>query len=58
LAECELKGVKAIGRSRLEAPEVDGVVYLKGTGSNKLQAGDFVKAEVVEGLDYDVVAKI
>lgn len=54
----EVKGAKAIARSQLEAPEVDGVVYVKGRDAAKLQAGDCIEAEVVDALDYDVVVKI
>ena len=50
-------GAGAVGRSRLEAPEVDGVVFLKGRGVRKMQAGDLVRARVMNGLDYDLVAE-
>jgi len=53
-----VKDVFTIGRSQLEAPEVDGVIYLKGRIASKLPPGTFVKAEVVEALDYDLVAKM
>ena len=53
-----VKGSGAVARSQLEAPEVDGVVYLEGHGANKLQPGDFATVEVVRALDYDVVAKL
>jgi ribosomal protein S12 methylthiotransferase len=56
VAESPVKGAKTIARSQLEAPEVDGVVYVKGRA--KLSPGDIVKAEVVDALDYDLVAKI
>ncbi len=58
LEESPVKGAKLLCRSKLEAPEVDGVVYLKGRNAAALQTGDFVEAEIVEALDYDVVAKI
>ena len=58
LEESPVKGAKMLCRSKLEAPEVDGVVYLKGKGAAKLSPGDFVEAEIVEAMDYDVVAKI
>ena len=58
LAESPVKGAKILARSKLEAPEVDGVVYLKGRGADKLQPGDFVDVEVTEALDYDIVAKM
>jgi ribosomal protein S12 methylthiotransferase len=52
-----IKGAGAIARSQLEAPEVDGVIYLEGPGVGKLQPGDFVQATVTGALDYDLVAK-
>lgn len=58
IGESEVKGAKVIARSKLEAPEVDGVVYIKGRDAAKLQAGDFLEAKIVDALDYDVVAKI
>ena len=42
--------------SRLEAPEVDGVVYLKGRGIDKHPPGTILSAKVVAALDYDIVA--
>ena len=53
-----IKGAKALSRSRFEAPEVDGVVFLKGRGSEKLQPGDFVNAKIIASTDYDLVAQI
>ena len=47
----------AIARSQLESAEVDGVIFLKGRGTNKLAPGTFVNAEIVDALDYDLVAK-
>ena len=47
-----------VARSQLEAPEVDGVIYVKGAKAAKLQPGDIIKAEVIDALDYDLVAKI
>ena len=58
LSESPVKGAKVLGRSRLEAPEVDGVVYLKGRGVEKHEPGTIVSAKVVEALDYDIVAQV
>lgn len=58
LAESPVKGAKALCRSRLEAPEVDGVVYLKGKGAEKLLPGDFVEAKFRSAMDYDLVAAL
>jgi hypothetical protein len=37
---------------------VDGAVYLKGRGAEKLSPGDFVQGKVVDALDYDVVVQL
>ncbi len=51
-------GTAAVGRTRLEAPEVDGVVFLHGRGVKKLEPGTVVPARVTAGLDYDLVAQV
>ena len=43
-----------VGRSEGEAPEVDGVILVKGDG---LKPGQFVQAEVVDHRDYDLLAQ-
>jgi ribosomal protein S12 methylthiotransferase len=58
LSDSPVKGAKVLARSKLEAPEVDGVVYLKGRGAEKLAPGEIVQAKVTAALDYDVVAEI
>jgi ribosomal protein S12 methylthiotransferase len=55
---CPDPGARAIGRTRLDAPEVDGVVYLRGRGTGSAPAGTVVRAVVRKGLDYDLVADI
>jgi ribosomal protein S12 methylthiotransferase len=42
-----------IGRTKSEAPDIDGVVYVTGEG---LQAGKFVKSEIVATHGYDLIA--
>ena len=49
------EGVTAFGRTRLEAPEVDGIVLLRGN-LRMTAPGDRVMARVAEALDYDVIA--
>ncbi len=45
----------AVGRSKWDAPEIDGSVFLNGeTG---LKPGDIVRAKVVEADDYDLWAE-
>ena len=45
-----------VARSRLEAPEVDGVFFLRTPSAHQLDPGDRLRARVVEALDYDVIA--
>jgi hypothetical protein len=51
------RGVHAIGRSQLEATEVDGVIFLKGRAAARIEPGTIVKAKVEQALDYDLVAR-
>jgi ribosomal protein S12 methylthiotransferase len=44
-----------VGRSQYDAPEVDGVVYVRS--KKLLKLGDFVQARVIDSLEYDLVAQ-
>ncbi|MFA5335220.1 MAG: 30S ribosomal protein S12 methylthiotransferase RimO, partial [Candidatus Omnitrophota bacterium] len=43
-----------LGRTYMDAPEVDGNVFVKGAG---IKTGDMVKARIVDGYEYDLVAE-
>jgi ribosomal protein S12 methylthiotransferase len=45
-----------IARSAFQADDVDGVTYLRTRGAEG--PGDFVRARVVEALDYDLIAEV
>ncbi|MEO1525936.1 MAG: 30S ribosomal protein S12 methylthiotransferase RimO [Planctomycetota bacterium] len=46
-----------IGRSRAEAPDIDGVVYVSGVEEDHpLSVGDLIPCEVVASQGYDLVA--
>ena len=45
-----------IGRSEYDAPEVDGLVYVKT--NSKLKVGSFVKAKIIDALEYDLMGEI
>ncbi len=47
--------VVAIGRSRGQAPEVDGVTFISGRLPRGTGRGDILRAEVIEALGYDLV---
>jgi ribosomal protein S12 methylthiotransferase len=44
-----------IGRSEFDAPEVDGLVYIKS--KRKLKPGDFVDLKITDTLEYDLVGE-
>jgi ribosomal protein S12 methylthiotransferase len=44
-----------IGRSRADAPDVDGLVFVTGD-QYKLRAGDIVPCEIVATQEYDLIA--
>ena len=46
----------AIGRSRSDAPDIDGCVFLNG--ETELAPGDMVRGEVVEADHYDLWARL
>lgn len=46
-----------IGRSKADAPEIDGLVYLHGADKNVAQ-GAFLRARVVEAQEHDLVAEL
>lgn len=41
-----------LGRTQYDAPEVDGQVFVKS--KRKLKAGDFVRVEITDTLEYDL----
>ncbi len=44
-----------LGRSQYDAPEVDGLVYVKS--KNKLKAGDLARVKITDTLEYDLVGE-
>lgn len=54
---CDENGMyQARGRAEFQAPEVDGKVYIDN--AEHLKAGDFVKARIIEGYAYDLIAEL
>lgn len=45
-----------LGRSQYDAPEVDGLVYVKS--KRELKTGDFVKVNITDTLEYDLVGEV
>jgi ribosomal protein S12 methylthiotransferase len=45
-----------LGRTQWDAPEADGLVYVKS--KQKLSEGDFVRAKITDTLEYDLVGEV
>ena len=43
-----------LGRTYMDAPEIDGLVYIKGRG---IRTGDFVSVRVTGTLEYDLIGE-
>jgi ribosomal protein S12 methylthiotransferase len=52
----QVDGVTAIGRSRADAPEIDGTVQIRDGQS--LAQGDLVSVKVESADDYDLFGRI
>ncbi|MGE3832212.1 MAG: 30S ribosomal protein S12 methylthiotransferase RimO [Parvibaculaceae bacterium] len=53
--EIDEENEEAVGRSKWDAPEIDGNVFLPG--ETQLKQGDIVRAGVVEADEYDLIAE-
>ncbi len=44
-----------VGRAEMDAPEVDGVIYVKG---KNLKIGDFVNVRITDTMEYDLIGEV
>jgi ribosomal protein S12 methylthiotransferase len=45
------------GRSKYDAPEIDGLVYIKNLGQYPdIKVGDIIEVEIIACQDYDLFA--
>jgi ribosomal protein S12 methylthiotransferase len=51
-------GRVAIARTEGDAPEIDGVVRIRGAGAGKLRPGDFAEVEITAAATYDLEARL
>ena len=49
------KGISHIGRTAWDAPEVDGLVFIKTSRKNVLKNGDIVNLKIIKSSVYDVL---
>jgi ribosomal protein S12 methylthiotransferase len=47
-----------VGRSMAQAPEVDGVTYIRAEGEATAPLGHFVKVRIVDTLEYDLIGEL
>lgn len=48
----------AVGRTETQALDVDGVTHLLGDGGDVPSAGTFVDVEIVDAMEYDLIARV
>lgn len=46
-----------VGRSYMDAPDVDGKVFFTSPAGTKFTPGEFVEVKITESMDYDLVGK-
>ena len=44
-----------IGRSYMDSPDIDGVVYVQG--SDNIEIGSFIKVRITESMEYDIIGE-
>jgi ribosomal protein S12 methylthiotransferase len=48
----------AIARSDADAPDIDGVVRIRGAGASRLPVGEFAEVVITGSSDYDLEARV
>ncbi len=46
-----------LGRTRFQAPEVDGVTYVHVNGAENIHIGGFIPATIADTLEYDLIGE-
>lgn len=46
-----------VGRTYMDAPDIDGKVFFTSKAGTKITAGEFVDVKIVEAMDYDLVGE-
>ncbi len=47
-----------IGRTYLDAPEIDGVVYVNQDDNYEINSGDFIKVKITEVMEHDLLGDL
>ena len=56
LIEEESENNTYIGRSYMDSPDIDGVVYVNS--HTELKLGSFVDVKIVDSLEYDLIGEV
>ncbi len=47
-----------VGRTAFQAPEVDGVTYIRSKNSPNPVIGDFIRVKIIDAMEYDLVGEM
>lgn len=56
LIEEEIEKNTYIGRSYMDSPDIDGIVYVNSR--TNLELGSFVKVKIIDSLEYDLIGEV
>ncbi len=56
--EIDFENGVAVARSRADAPEIDGNVFIEGEGATQLKVGEFATVNIIDADDYDLYAEL
>lgn len=54
----EVNNKHIVGRTKYDAPDIDGLVYIKNHGQHNVKVGDIITVNVTDSDEYDLYAKI
>ena len=54
----EIRDEDIVGRSSADAPEIDGLVFVRKTTDSKLKPGQFVEVTITDADEYDLYADL
>ena len=57
IEDISFDGKYLIGRTKQDVPDIDGIIYIKNENKKQL-VNQFVKVQVIDVKDYDLIGKI
>lgn len=46
------------GRTAADAPDIDGKLFIAGTPEDGYRVGQYVKVEIIDMLDFDLIGEV